>query len=131
MRRGLMGRDESELPVAALEARLTRLRAAMQSGGFDAVLVYTNNVRPSAVTYLTGFTPYWSDALLLVGRTGAPVFATALSKRVSEWIRTTDPVSEILNTPKPGSALGALLAKDSADKARRRSRTRYPSRRAL
>ena len=116
MRRGLMGRDESELPVAVLEARLTRLRASMQSGGLDAVLVYTNNVRPSAVTYLTGFTPYWSDALLLVGKSGAPVFATALSKRVSEWIRTTDPVSEILNTPKPGSALGALLAKDSAIK---------------
>ena len=116
MRRGLMGRDESELPVAALEVRLTRLRASMQSGGLDAVLVYTNNVRPSAVTYLTGFTPYWSDALLLVRKSGAPVFATALSKRVSEWIRTTDPVSEILNTPKPGSALGALLAKDGAIK---------------
>ncbi|WP_229266861.1 aminopeptidase P family N-terminal domain-containing protein [Leptospira sp. severe_002] len=112
MRRGLMGRNESELPVAALEARLTRLRVAMQNGGLDSFLVYTNNVRPSAVTYLTGFTPYWSDALLLVGKNGSPVFATALSKRVSEWIRTTDPVSEILNTPKPGSALGALLAKD-------------------
>lgn len=116
MRRGLMGRDESELPVAALEARLARLRAAMQSGGLDAFLVYTSNVRPSAVTYLTGFTPYWSDALLLVRKSGAPVFATALSKRVSEWIRTTDPVSEILNTPKPGSALGALLAKDTSVK---------------
>ena len=116
MRRGLMGRDESELPVAALEARLTRLRASMQGGSLDGVLVYTNNVRPSAVTYLTGFTPYWSDALLLVRKSGAPVFATALSKRVSEWIRTTDPVSEILNTPKPGSALGALLAKDGAIK---------------
>ena len=32
----------------------------------DAFVVYTNNVRPSAVTWLTGFTPYWSDALLLV-----------------------------------------------------------------
>ena len=116
MRRGLMGRDESELPVAALEGRLARLRASMQNGGLDAVLIYTNNVRPSAVTYLTGFTPYWSDALLLVGKSGAPVFTTALSKRVSEWIRTTDPMSEILNTPKPGSALGALLAKDGAIK---------------
>ena len=92
MRRGLMGRDETELPVAAIEARLARLRAAMAAAGFDAFVVYTNNVRPSAVTWLTGFTPYWSDALLLVGRTGAPAFATALSKRVSEWIRTTDPV---------------------------------------
>ena len=114
MRRGLMGRDETELPVAAIEARLARLRAAMAAAGFDAFVVYTNNVRPSAVTWLTGFTPYWSDALLLVGRTGAPAFATALSKRVSEWIRTTDPVSEIVNTPKPGSQIGERLKSDAS-----------------
>jgi hypothetical protein len=112
MRRGLMGRDETELPVAALEARLARLRAAMTADGLDAFVVYTNNVRPSAVTWLTGFTPYWSDALLLVGKTGAPAFATALSKRVSEWIRTTDPISEIVATPKPGALIGERLKND-------------------
>jgi hypothetical protein len=113
MRRGLMGRNDAELPVAAIEARLARLRAEMDAAGMDAFVVYTNNVRPSAVTYLTGFTPYWSDALLLIQQTGAPVFATALSKRVSEWIRTTDPVSEIVNTPKPGALIGERLKSDS------------------
>jgi hypothetical protein len=112
MRRGLMGWNAEELPVAALEARLARLRAEMDGAGMDAFVVYTNNVRPSAVTFLTGFTPYWSDALLLVQQTGAPVFATALSKRVSEWIKTTDPLSEIVNTPKPGTLMGARLAGD-------------------
>jgi hypothetical protein len=106
-----MGWNAEELPVAALEARLARLRVAMQSAGLDAFVLYTNNTRPSAVHYMTGFTPYWSDALLLVGRDGAPVFATALSKRVSEWIRTTDPVSEIANTPRPGSLIGERMAK--------------------
>jgi len=114
MRRGLMGWNAEELPVAAIEARLGKLRAAMQSAGQDAFIVYTNNTRPSAVCWLTGFTPYWSDALLLVGKTGAPVFATALSKRVSEWIRTTDPVSDIVNTPQPGKLMGERLAKDKA-----------------
>ena len=114
MRRGLMGWSADELPVAAIEARLAKLRAAMQGAGFDAFIVYTNNTRPSAVAWLTGFTPYWSDALLLVGKSGAPVFATALSKRVSEWIRTTDPVSEIVNTPQPGKLMGERLAKDKA-----------------
>lgn len=114
MRRGLMGRVEAELPVAALEARLARLRDAMAKSGLDAFVAYTNNVRPSAVTHLTGFTPYWNDALLLVGQSGAPQFATALSKRVSEWIRTTDPVSEIVNTPKPGTAIGERLARDAS-----------------
>ena len=117
MRRGLMGRDESELPVAALEGRLARLRAGMAKTGLDAFVVYTNNVRPSAVNFLTGFTPYWSDALLLVGKDGAPTFATALSKRVSEWIRTTDPVSDIANTPKPGALIGERLAKAGIKRA--------------
>ncbi|MBM3529816.1 MAG: hypothetical protein FJX62_17160 [Alphaproteobacteria bacterium] len=114
MRRGLMGRDETELPVAALEARLERLRSALDAAGLDALVVYTNNVRPSAVTWLTGFTPYWNDALLMVPTTGAPIFATALSKRVSEWIRTTDPISEIANSPKPGALIGQRLAGDAA-----------------
>jgi len=114
MRRGLMGWNAEELPVAAIEARLAKLRAAMLGAGLDAFIIYTNNTRPSAVCWLTGFTPYWSDALLLVGKTGAPVFATALSKRVSEWIRTTDPVSEIVNTPQPGKLMGERVAKDKA-----------------
>jgi hypothetical protein len=114
MRRGLMGWNAEELPVAALETRLAKLRAAMAKAGMDAFIIYTNNTRPSAVNYVTGFTPYWSDALMLVGKTGAPVFATALSKRVSEWIRTTDPVSEIVNTPRPGTLMGERLAKDAS-----------------
>lgn len=112
MRRGLMGWNAEELPVATLEERLARLRAELDGAGMDAFVIYTNNVRPSAVTHLTGFTPYWSDALMLVQQTGAPMFATALSKRVSEWIRTTDPVSEIVNTPKPGTALGERIKSD-------------------
>jgi hypothetical protein len=116
MRRGLMGWNAEELPVAALEARLVRLRAAMTKAGMDAFVLYTNNVRPSAVAYVTGFTPYWSDALLLVCRNGAPSLATALSKRVSEWIKTTDPMSEIVNTPKPGAVIGERLARERSVK---------------
>ena len=41
-----------------------------------------------------------------------PVFATALSKRVANWIASTNPLSEIVNTPKPGAAVGARLAAD-------------------
>src|SRR6478672_6361623 len=114
MRRGLMGWNAEELPIATLEARLEQLRAAMAKAGMDAFIIYTNNTRPAAIAWLTGFTPYWSDALMLVGKTGAPVFATALSKRVSEWIRTTDPLSEIVNTPKPGALMGERLAKNAS-----------------
>ena len=55
MRRGLMGRDERELPVAVLQARLSRLRQAISGAGLDGFVLYTNNTRPSAVTWATGF----------------------------------------------------------------------------
>jgi hypothetical protein len=110
MRRGLMAWDESELPKATLMERSEGLRAVMTRGGLDGFICYTNLVQPSAVTYLTGFTPYWSDGLLMVPKSGAPMFATALSKRVAKWISSTNPVSEIVNTPKPGGAVGRQLA---------------------
>src|SRR5262245_39804877 len=109
MRRGLMGLDPQELPQDVLAARLARLQAAMQRAGFDAFLIYTNLVRPSAACWLTGFTPYWIESLLLVPRAGAPILATALSKRVSDWVRGTSHVEEIINTPRPGTAIGQRL----------------------
>jgi hypothetical protein len=109
MRRGLMGWDPQELPKSALESRLARLQAAMARENLDAMVFYTNLVRPSAVCWLTGFTPYWIESLLLVRRDGAPVLATALSKRVSEWIKSTSWLEEIINTPKPGTAIGERL----------------------
>jgi Creatinase/Prolidase N-terminal domain len=116
MRRGLMQRNPQELPLAALDARIARLRADMKSAGLDAVIIYTNLVRPSAVTWLTGFTPYWSEGLLLVPMTGRLAFATALSNRVADWIRSTNPVSDVVSTPRPGVLLGERLAKDDSVK---------------
>src|ERR1700693_546498 len=118
MRRGLMAWGGNELPQGVLMERIEGLRAVMNRGGLDGFIFYTNLVQPSAVTYLTGFTPYWSDGLLLVpnsgAKPGAPIFATALSKRVAGWISSTNPVSEIVNTPKPGGAVGRRLAADGA-----------------
>ena len=110
MRRGLMRWDVHELPKGALLERIARLRGAMAAAGLDAFLLYTNLAQPSAVTFLTSFTPYWSDGLLLVCTSGAPVFATALSKRVAGWIAATNPVSEIVTTARPGAAVGQRLA---------------------
>jgi hypothetical protein len=116
MRRGLMGWDPHELPKAALDARRARLQAAMARAGLDALLLYTNIVRPSAVCWLTGFTPYWIESLLLVPRDGATVLATALSKRVSDWVRATSQIDDIVNTPRPGAAIGARLVAAGAER---------------
>jgi hypothetical protein len=116
MRRGLMQWDPQELPRAVLDARLERLRATMRREKLDAFLIYTNLVRPSAVCWLTGFTPYWSEGALLVLREGAPIFCTALSKRVAEWIKSTNVVSEVTNAPRPGKLLGERLTADASVK---------------
>src|SRR5262249_37664861 len=108
-----MGWDPQELPKSALEGRVSRVQAAMARADLDAMMLYTNLVRPSAVCWLTGFTPYWIESLLLVRRAGAPILTTALSKRVSEWIKSTSWLGEIINTPKPGTAIGQRLKADA------------------
>ena len=118
MRRGLMGWDEAELPRSALSARLERLQAAMAREGFEALILYTNLVRPAAVCWLTGFTPYWIESLLLLPRDGTTLLATALSKRVSDWVRATSRIADIVNTPKPGTAIGTRLANSLASRSR-------------
>jgi hypothetical protein len=102
MRRGLISRSPVELPDAVLEGRLDRLRAAMRDAQLDALAVYTNNTRPSGVSWLTGFVPYWSEALLVVPRDGAPFLVAALSFRVKSWIERTSRSGEILHDPRIG-----------------------------
>jgi Creatinase/Prolidase N-terminal domain len=110
MRRGLMGWNEADLPQAVLAQRLTRLQAGMKTEGFDGVVVYTNHTRPAAVSFLTGFTPYWSEGLLFAPASGEPVLAMALSKRVAGWIRSVMPAGAIENAPQPAAAIGRRLA---------------------
>jgi hypothetical protein len=117
MRRGLISRSLVELPDAALDARLSRLRAAMAAAGLDALLVYTNNTRPAGVSWLTGFVPYWSEAMLVVRRDGAPALVVALTFRVKPWIVRTSRVGEVIHTPRIGAECGRLIAAGKADAA--------------
>ena len=70
MRRGLMAWDADELPLDALKARLQRLQVAMAERRQDALLLYTNFIRSGAVSYITAFSPYWADGVLLVPKRG-------------------------------------------------------------
>lgn len=116
MRRGLMAWDASEVPVATIEARQQKLRAAMAAQGLDAFIAYTNIARPAAVSWMSGFTPYWSEGIYCLPAAGTPVFATALSRRVAEWITTVMPVGEVAPTPAPGVVVGKKLAEAGAKK---------------
>ncbi len=114
MRRGLMAWDANEIPVEVLRQRVQRLQSAMTKAGQDALLLYTNFIRSGAVSYLTAFSPYWADGVLLVPRAGEPLFATTLSKRVGSWIQTVKPIGDLVNSPSPGRILGERLAANGA-----------------
>ena len=57
MRRGLIVWNPEEISQQALDARLERLRTAMSRDGLDAIILYTNFVRPAAVAYMSSFSP--------------------------------------------------------------------------
>jgi Creatinase/Prolidase N-terminal domain len=117
MRRGLISRSLAELPDGALDARLERLRAAMAEARLDALLVYTNNTRAAGVSWLTGFVPYWSEALLVVPRTREPVLVVALTYRVKSWIERTSRVADVIHTPRIGLEAARMIASAQADAA--------------
>ena len=117
MRRGLISRSLAELPDAALDARVERLRAAMIEARLDALLVYTNNTRAAGVSWLTGFVPYWSEALLVVPRAREPVLVVALTFRVKSWIERTSRVAEVVHTPRIGLEAARMIAAAQADAA--------------
>jgi hypothetical protein len=117
MRRGLIARSPAELPDAALVARIARVRAAMVDARLDALIVYTNNTRAAGVSWLTGFVPYWSEALLVLPPRGEPVLVVALTYRVKSWIERTSRVADVIHTPRIGLESGRLIAAQKGDAA--------------
>jgi Creatinase/Prolidase N-terminal domain len=117
MRRGLIARSPVELPDAVFDARLDRVRAAMQAAELDALVIYTNNTRPAGVSWLTGFVPYWSEAVLVVPRQGGPYLVAALSFRVKPWIERVSRLADVLHTPRIGLKAAQQIAATQADAA--------------
>jgi Creatinase/Prolidase N-terminal domain len=110
MRRGLIARSPVELPDAVLDARLNRVCAAMGEEKLDALIIYTNNTRPAGVSWLAGFVPYWSEALLVVPREGAPYLVAALTFRVKTWIERVSRLGEVLHNSRVGLQAAQRIA---------------------
>jgi hypothetical protein len=117
MRRGLISYSKAELPDAVFDARIARVRAAMGEAGLDALLLYTNNTRTAGVSWLTGFVPYWSEALLVVPRDRELVLVAALTYRVKSWIERTSRLAEVIHSPRIGLEAGGMVAAWKADAA--------------
>ena len=114
MRRGLMSWSLQEMPVAALNKRVARLQAAMRAENMGAVLVYTSFAQPSAVHWLTNFTPYWSEALAVVLPEGAPVLLASLTKRVHLWIKEVSHLADVVMAPRLGADAVTFLTDKTA-----------------
>jgi hypothetical protein len=110
MRRGLISRSPVELPDAVFDPRLDRLRTAMREAQLDALVIYTNNTRPAGVSWLAGFVPYWSEALLVVPREGLPYLVAALTFRVKTWIERVSRLGEVLHNPRVGLKAAQQIA---------------------
>lgn len=88
MKRGLIAWDAKELPRAALEARLARVRQAVAALDAPAALVASDVFRSNHARALVNFMPFWSRSLLLVPRDGEPVLICGHSQRVHPWVGT-------------------------------------------
>jgi hypothetical protein len=108
MRRGLIAWSKAELPEAALAARVARTQAAMAAAGLDGLAVYSNNTQPAGASWLSGFVPYWSEAMLLLPRAGEPLLVAALTKRVTFWIKGTSRLADVVSAARIGAEAGRL-----------------------
>jgi hypothetical protein len=111
MRRGLISWSQEEVPAGVLDRRLARLVAAMRDERLSALIAYTSFPRPSAVSWLTHFVPYWGEGLLIVVPDGTPSLLTAYSKRGETWIREVSHVDQVIMTPNLGQVAIDVLKK--------------------
>ena len=109
MRRGLIAWSKAELPESVFEARLQRVRAAMADKQLDALVLYTNNTRSAAVSWLTAFVPYWAEGLLVVPSKGDALLTMAFSNRVVGWGKSVSHVARFEGIPRVGSGAGKYL----------------------
>jgi hypothetical protein len=110
MKRGWIHWDRTELPAAAFEARLSRLRQALAGLDLAAVALYSDLWRSNHGRYFTNFMPYWNRSLVLIPREGKPVLLCGLSPRVYPWIRSVTVLEEIRPAGNPARALLDLAA---------------------
>jgi len=99
VKRGWITWDETELPRAALEARLDSARRHLAERDLPALVIYTDVWRSNQARYFSNLMPYWNRALLVVPRDDPPILLCGLSPRVYPWIRSVTILDEIRPSP--------------------------------
>jgi Xaa-Pro aminopeptidase len=109
MRRGLIEWSKTELPDSVFDTRIAAIRTEMAAANIDALVAYTNFTRPSAVSWICSFVPYWSECLLIVPKEGALTMTSAVSPRGKPWIESTTYSENLLFTPKVAPETARVL----------------------
>jgi Xaa-Pro aminopeptidase len=117
MRRGLIEWSKTELPESAFDTRIAAMRSAMGAAQIDALVAYTNFTRPSAVSWLCDFIPYWSECALVLPKTGPLTMISAVSPRGKPWIESTTYSENLLFTPKIAPETARVLKASLPDGA--------------
>ena len=133
---------ELDFPQAEYERRVARIQELMGRDGLDAMILYGGTTSESNVRYVSGFTSFWGDSLVLVPARGAPVLTTNAifhgepmhSNIQSTWLEDIRPLLNRHSTANPLSivdvAHGVLSDWGVAarpHRARRRPRRHRPS----
>jgi hypothetical protein len=61
-----------DLPPATYAARLERLRERSEAAGYDTLVMYSDREHSANLAWLTGFDPRFEEAVLVLGKSGAP-----------------------------------------------------------
>lgn len=117
MKRGLMEWNKVELPQEELAGRIVALRAGMAREGLDAILAYGDNYEAGDLSYLSNFSPYWFDGMLVLTRE-SDVLLTTLSARIHSWIKGISPVSEVRSTKSLGREAAEWLKERKVERGR-------------
>ena len=109
MRRGLIEWSKTELPDSVFAERIAAMRAQMSAAKIDTLVAYTNFTRPSAVSWLCDFIPYWSECALVLPKDGAMSMISAVSPRGKPWIESTTYSENLFFTPKIAPETARIL----------------------
>ena len=107
MRRGWMDWVAQEVPRDTLAQRVRSVAEALEQRGLGALVLYSGFPRAAQVSALSHFVPFWSQALLVVTRSGRSLLTMATTGRTVQWIHTTSVVDEVL----VGADIGAVAAR--------------------
>ena len=126
MKRGWIHWDRRELPPAAFEARLGRLRQSLAERDLPAVALYSDIWCSNHARYFVNFMPYWNRSLVVIPREGKPVLLCGLSPRVYPWIRSVTVLEEIRPAGNPARQLLELAAEKQWKRLGLLGRARWP-----